>query len=55
MAHTHNQDFDSHILALDNSHTQTKNEIKEITSNIATLNSKFDTLSENVKNLTTND
>lgn len=46
MAHTRNQDFDT-------THNQTKNEINALTSNIATPNSKFETLSDNVKNLTT--
>jgi hypothetical protein len=52
MAHTHNQDFDSCILSLDTTHNQTKNDIKGLTYNISTLNSKFETLSKEVKNLT---
>jgi hypothetical protein len=53
IAHNHNQEVDSHILDLVNDNTHNNIDIKNINSNISTLNSKFDSFDEVKNNLTT--
>jgi hypothetical protein len=53
MAHTHNQDFDSHITTLDKSNQQTKKYIFGLNSKIASINSRLHQL-ENINARLTN-